>query len=87
MGSKPLLESYPAEVVMTVVAMVGTAMLLPFALSKIPARGWEGLSLALPWAVWGALLLLGVGSGALANLWWRILAHTTASRAGRRSSC
>ena len=36
-GSKPLLESYPAAVVMTVVAMVGTAMSkIPFALSKIP---------------------------------------------------
>lgn len=75
-GSKRLLASHPADVVMTVVAMAGTAMLLPFAL-------WEGLSLALPLPIWGVLLLLGVGSGALANLWWmQILAYTTASRAG-----
>jgi len=32
---------------------------------------------------WGALLLLGLGAGALANIWWlRILGATTAARAG-----
>jgi drug/metabolite transporter (DMT)-like permease len=75
-GGKGLVGEYPAGTVTAVVAALGTAMLLPLAL-------WEGLSLALPAAAWGALLLLGLGSGALANLWWmRILGQTDASRAG-----
>ena len=39
--------------------------------------------LALPPIAWLALLLLGLGAGALANIWWmRILGSTTAARAG-----
>jgi drug/metabolite transporter (DMT)-like permease len=37
---------------------------------------------ALPWQAWTGLLLLGLGAGALANLWWlQLLSHTDASRA------
>jgi drug/metabolite transporter (DMT)-like permease len=75
-GGKQLVAEYPADVVTAVAAVLGTLMLLPLAL-------WEGLSLSLPAAAWGALLVLGLGSGALANLWWmEILGYTDASRAG-----
>jgi drug/metabolite transporter (DMT)-like permease len=75
-GGKGLVAEYPAGTVTAVVAALGTLLLLPPALL-------EGLSLALPAAAWGALLLLGLGSGALANLWWmQILGRTNASRAG-----
>jgi drug/metabolite transporter (DMT)-like permease len=75
-GGKRLVAEYPADTVIAVVAGLGALLLLPLAL-------WEGLILSLPAAAWGALLVLGVGSGALANLWWmQILGHTTASRAG-----
>jgi drug/metabolite transporter (DMT)-like permease len=74
-GSKRLLERHGADVVTTVVAIAGTVMLFPLALH-------EGLYLDLPWQVWGSLILLGLGSGALANLWWmELLAVTDASRA------
>ena len=82
-GGKGLVARYPAVVVTTVFATLGALFLLPLAL-------WEGSShggfvatvLALPWQAWGVLLLLGLGSGALANLWWmEILAATEASRA------
>lgn len=79
-GGKRLVAEYPADTVIAVVAALGTLMLLPLAL-------WEGmtlgLTLGLPTAAWGAILVLGLGSGALANLWWmEILGHTSASRAG-----
>jgi drug/metabolite transporter (DMT)-like permease len=75
-GGKRLVAEYPPDTVMTVVSVLGTLMLLPLAL-------WEGMNLNLPLAAWGALLVLGVGAGALANLWWmEILRHTSASRAG-----
>jgi DME family drug/metabolite transporter len=75
-GGKWLVAEYPAEAVTAVLAGLGTLMLLPLAL-------WEGLSLSLPAAAWGVLLLLGLGSSALANLWWmQILGRTNASRAG-----
>lgn len=74
-GGKRLSEKYSAAVVITVVAAVGAAFLLPLAMV-------EGLYLNLPWRVWGVVLLLGVGSGALANAWWlAILARMDASRA------
>lgn len=74
-GGKQLSERYAPDVVITAVAAVGATFLLPLAL-------WEGLRLDLPLSVWGMLLLLGLGSGALANLWWlAILARITASRA------
>lgn len=74
-GGKRLSEQFAPDVVITAVAAVGAAFLLPLAL-------WEGLRLDLPLSVWGILLLLGLGSGALANLWWlALLARVTASRA------
>ncbi len=74
-GGKRLVATYPADAVMTAVSVVGTVFLLPLA-------AWEGLSVALPAGAWLALLALGVGSGALANLWWmEILARADASRA------
>ncbi len=74
-GGKRLSEKYSAAVVITVVAAVGAAFLLPLALI-------EGLHLNLSLRVWGVVLLLGVGSGALANAWWLvILARMDASRA------
>ncbi len=72
---KRLAEGYSATVTMALVAAAGAAMLLPLALL-------EGLRLDLPLPVWGDLLLLGLGAGALANLWWlAILARMKASRA------
>jgi drug/metabolite transporter (DMT)-like permease len=75
-GGKHLVAAYPPDIVITVVSVLGTLMLLPLAL-------WEGMNLSLPLAAWGALLVLGIGAGALANLWWmQILGQTSASRAG-----
>jgi drug/metabolite transporter (DMT)-like permease len=74
-GSKRLLERHSPDAVITVLAIAGTAMLFPLALR-------EGLHLDLPWQVWASLALLGVGSGAVANLWWmQILSYMDASRA------
>lgn len=74
-GGKGLSERYPATVVTTAVSTAGSLFLLPLALA-------EGLRLDLPLAAWGAIALLGIGAGALANLWWlELLARTTASRA------
>jgi len=82
-GGKGLVARYPADVVTTVVATLGALFLLPVAL--IESGGPGGLNavlLTLPWQTWGALLLLGLGAGALANLWWlQLLSHTDASRA------
>lgn len=74
-GAKRLVAHHEPDVVITLVAIAGTVMLLPLALR-------EGLHFDLPWQVWASLLLLGLGSGALANLWWlQILSFTDASRA------
>jgi len=74
-GGKGLSERYPATVVTTAVSTAGALFLLPLALI-------EGLRFDLPLAAWGAIVLLGIGAGALANLWWlALLAKTTASRA------
>jgi len=76
LDGKRLLASYPVDVVTTGFALLGALFLLPAAL-------WEGLSLNLPPAAWAAILFLGLGSGALANLLWMyLLATTNASRAG-----
>ena len=75
-GGKGLTEHYPSDVVTTAIAAAGALFLLPLAL-------WEGLNLALPATVWVALIVLGLGSGALANLFWlQILSHMPATRAG-----
>jgi len=82
-GGKGLVARYPADVVTTVVAAFGSLFLLPLALLEVADRGGfiAGL-LALPWQIWAILLVLGLGSGALANLWWmQILARMDASRA------
>lgn len=72
---KRLAEKYPAVAVTTGVATAGALFLLPLALL-------EGLRLDLPLTIWGVLLALGLGAGALANLWWLvILARMPASRA------
>lgn len=74
--SKAVTARYPVDVLAAAVALLGALLLLPLALG-------EGLRLALPAATWGALLLLGFGSGALANLWWLdLLAQMEAARAG-----
>lgn len=75
LGGKGLSERHPPAVVITVVAGIGALLLLPFALV-------EGLRFDLPLTAWGILILLGLGSGALANLWWlALLARVRASRA------
>ncbi len=74
-AGKRLAESHSATVIMMLVAALGALYLLPLALL-------EGLRLDLPLPIWGNLLLLGLGAGALANLWWlTILARMKASRA------
>ncbi|MCX7671952.1 MAG: DMT family transporter [Anaerolineae bacterium] len=82
-GGKKLVEAYAAEVVLADVALVGAALLLPMTVWE--AGGLAGLAAIfhLPLGAWIALLLLGLGAGALANiLWLRILGATTATRAG-----
>lgn len=74
-GGKRLSERHPPAVVTTVLAATGALFLLPLALM-------EGLRFDLAVEGWGMIVLLGVGSGALANLFWMsLLAHTAASRA------
>ncbi len=74
--SKQVTAHFPADLVIAAVSAAGAVLLLPLALA-------EGFSLALPPLVWGALLLLGLGSGAIANLWWLdLLSQLDASRAG-----
>lgn len=78
-GGKGLSERHPPAVVTTVVAAAGALFLLPMALI-------EGLTpqhlLELPLRAWAMIALLGIGSGALANLFWlNLLSHTPASRA------
>jgi drug/metabolite transporter (DMT)-like permease len=82
-GAKRLVVSYEPVVVTAVVATLGALFLFPLTIWEV--GGVAGLSslLALPPMAWLALLLLGLGAGALANIWWmRILGSTTAARAG-----
>lgn len=82
-GGKRLVASYPAAVVMTVVAVIGALCLLPLTIWEV--QGITGLAtfLTLPLTAWIALLLLGLGAGALGNIWWlRILGAMSAARAG-----
>ena len=63
--------------------MVTTAIAAAGALFLMPLALWEGLTVALPADVWLALIVLGLGAGALANLFWlHILSYMPASRAG-----
>jgi len=74
-GGKQLSERYPPVVVTTVVAALGALFLLPLAML-------EGLQLDVPLQAWAMVALLGIGSGALANLFWMsLLRYTAASRA------
>ncbi len=82
-GAKRLVVSYQPVVVTAVVATLGALFLFPLTIWEV--GGVAGLSslLALPPIAWLALLLLGLGAGALANIWWmRLLGSTTAARAG-----
>jgi drug/metabolite transporter (DMT)-like permease len=82
-GGKGLVTAYAPEVVLADAAIVGALLLLPLAIGEV--GGLAGLStlLHLSPAAWMALLLLGLGAGAFANIWWlRILGATTAARAG-----
>ncbi|HIQ06296.1 MAG TPA: DMT family transporter [Anaerolineae bacterium] len=73
---KTIVARYPPAVVTGLAAAVGTVFLTPAAL-------WEGQLLPRTPAAVGALLALGVGSSALANLWWwQLLARNQAVRAG-----
>lgn len=82
-GGKGLSERYPADVVMAVIAALGALFLLPLALIESGGIGGFAAGLqALPQQAWAGLLLLGLGAGALANLWWlQLLSYTDASRA------
>lgn len=82
-GGKGLAARYPPDVVTTVVAALGALFLLPLALIESGGAGrFAADVLALPMQVWAALLLLGLGAGALANLWWmQLLSRVEASRA------
>ena len=82
-GGKGLTAHYPADVVTTVIATLGALFLLPLALIESGGAGGFAADVrALPWQAWTGLLLLGLGAGALANLWWlQLLSHTDASRA------
>lgn len=74
-GAKQLTERHSPVIVTTLVAAAGAVLLLPVALV-------EGLRLDLPLATWGILAVIGIGSGAFANLWWlTLLARMPASRA------
>ncbi len=73
---KPIVAHTPPAVVAGLAAGFGALFLLPWAL-------WQGLTLPHGIREWALLLILGVGSGALANLaWWQVLRSTDASRAG-----
>jgi len=73
---KQLVARYPPTVVTALAVACGAALLLPLA-------ALEGLVIPRTWEVYAALLTLGLGSGALANLWWwRILRQVDAARAG-----
>lgn len=82
-GGKRLVATYPADVVMTVVAAIGALLLLPLTIWEVGGIGGLASFLTLPLAAWVALLLLGLGAGALGNIWWlRILGAMSAARAG-----
>jgi drug/metabolite transporter (DMT)-like permease len=73
---KVIVSRHPPPVVTALAAVTGAVILLPWA-------AWEGLALPRSLAVWAAILTLGAGSGALANLWWwHILRRMDAARAG-----
>ena len=73
---KRLVARYPPAVVTGLVAFFGTVFLFPLS-------WWEGWRWPLSPAVRQALGVLGIGSSALANLWWwKVLERSEAVRAG-----
>ncbi len=58
-----LLRRYPALLVTTTVAVLGALTLLPVALLGGQSNNWS-------WPAMAAVLMLGIGPGLLANLWW-----------------
>jgi len=73
---KQLVARYSPTVVTALAIGFGAAFLLPLA-------AWEGMAIPRTWQVYATLLTLGLGSGALANLWWwHILKRVDAARAG-----
>ena len=82
-GGKRLVAEVPPDVVLAAVASVGAAFLLPLTVWEVGGLGGLSALVRLPLEAWVALLPLGLGAGALANLWWlRILGSTSAARAG-----
>jgi len=82
-GGKRLVETHTPAVVLADVALIGALLLLPLTVWEVGGGAELGALGRLPLMAWGALLLLGLGAGALANIWWlRILGATTAARAG-----
>jgi drug/metabolite transporter (DMT)-like permease len=82
-GAKRLVISYQPVVVTAVVATLGAVFLFPLTIWEVGGVLELSSLLALPPIAWLALLLLGLGAGALANIWWmHILGSTTAARAG-----
>ena len=82
-GAKRLVASYEPVVVTAVVAILGALFLFPLTIWEVGGLAGVPSLLTLPPVAWLALLLLGLGAGALANIWWmRILGSTTAVRAG-----
>lgn len=76
--TKDLVDRYPATAATTYIIAFGTLALTPMALA------WEGMPpLNLSPGVWGSVLLLGLGSTALANLFYNWgLSHFDAAQAG-----
>jgi drug/metabolite transporter (DMT)-like permease len=60
---KDLLRAYPPLIVTAAAAVLGAATLLPIALAE---GSWRNLT----WSSALAVLVLGIGPGLLANLWW-----------------
>jgi drug/metabolite transporter (DMT)-like permease len=75
-GTQLVRAGYSSDVVTAVVASLGALMLLPVALL-------EGLTLVIPLNTWLAVVLLGLGAGAISNLgWFAMLRRMTTSSAG-----
>ncbi len=73
---KKLLDRMPPLVMMTLGATFGVVMLFPLAL-------WEQAFWPRTSMVWGYLIVLGLGAGALGNLWWfHELQHRQAAQLG-----
>lgn len=73
---KRTLVRFPPVVITALSAAFGALFLLPLAIV-------EGFTWPRSPSVWAALVILGVGSGGLANImWWRILQVMPAGRAG-----